>query len=128
MTTTLHEPGKKLEASEGVIEDAVFGATGGDGPDYRNICWIPTSFLMVKTQIGIGALSLPGAFNRLGLIPGVIDLIFIAGLTTLSDYIIGRFKLAHPHIYGLDDAGQLMSGRVGREVCTIATQLCKLAL
>lgn len=70
---------------------------------------------MMKTQIGLGVLSIPAVFDVLGLIPGIICLIIIAVVTTWSDYIVGIFKLNHPEVYGIDDVGQKLFGRVGRE-------------
>ena len=37
---------------------------------------------MMKTQIGLGVLSIPLVFNTLGMIPGIIILICIATITT----------------------------------------------
>lgn len=79
---------------------------------------------MVKTQIGLGVLSIPLNFDVLGLIPGVICLCVVAAITTWSDYIVGVFKLRHREVYGIDDAGRLMFGRVGREILGIAFCLC----
>lgn len=79
---------------------------------------------MMKTQIGLGVLSFPSVFNTLGLIPGVILLCTVAGITTWSNYIVGVFKLNHRHIYGIDDVGQLLFGRVGREVFAVAFMGC----
>lgn len=79
---------------------------------------------MMKTQIGLGVLSIPSAFDTLGLIPGIICLIVIAAITTWSDYIVGVFKLQHPEVYSIDDAGGLMFGRIGREVLATAFCLC----
>jgi amino acid permease len=75
---------------------------------------------MMKTQIGLGVLSIPAVFDTLGLIPGVICLLVIAVITTWSDYIVGVFKLRHRAVYGIDDAGGLIFGRPGREVLGIA--------
>ena len=80
---------------------------------------------MMKTQIGLGVLSIPAVFDTLGLVPGVICLCAIAAITTWSDYIIGVFKIRHPAVYGIDDAGGLMFGRAGREIFGIAFCLCK---
>ncbi|ODM19076.1 hypothetical protein SI65_05693 [Aspergillus cristatus] len=96
--------------------DAVFGEITEDGPNYRNVGFLGTVALMMKTQIGLGVLSIPAAFDALGLVPGVICLCAIAGITTWSDYVIGTFKLRHREVYGIDDAGQLMFGRFGKEV------------
>ncbi|EAU37949.1 conserved hypothetical protein [Aspergillus terreus NIH2624] len=99
-----------------VTEDAVWGEVTGEGPNYRNVGWLGTSVLMMKTQIGLGVLSIPVAFDALGIVPGVICLIVIGGITTWSDYIIGIFKLRHRDVYGIDDVGALLFGRTGRIV------------
>lgn len=83
-----------------------------------------TSVLMIKTQIGLGVLSIPTAFNKLGLIPGVVIMLTIGVITTWSDYIVGVFKVNHRHVYGIDDAGAMIFGRVGREVFGAAFCLC----
>lgn len=69
---------------------------------------------MMKTQIGLGVLSIPSAFNVLGLLPGIVILILIAVITTWSDDEVGVFKILHPAVYSIDDAGGLMFGRIGR--------------
>ncbi|KAI1366245.1 putative amino acid transporter [Xylaria arbuscula] len=97
-----------------VTRDAVFGEIQKDGPNYRDVGWLGTVALMMKTQIGLGVLSIPDAFDTLGLIPGIIVLLTIAGITTWSDYIVGVFKLNHPNVYSLDDVGQMIFGRIGR--------------
>ncbi|KAJ4012461.1 hypothetical protein NW752_008156 [Fusarium irregulare] len=103
-------------ASNTIEHDAVFGEITEDGPNYRNVGWIGTTALMMKTQIGLGVLSMPSVFHTLGLIPGIILLVVIAGMTTWSDYIVGVFKLRHRHVYGIDDVGRMLFGRIGYEV------------
>lgn len=88
---------------------------------------------MMKTQIGLGVLSIPVAFDSLGIVPGVIVLIVIAAITTWSDYIIGVFKLRHREVYGIDDVGELLLGPIGRillggafVLCTLYPSICQL--
>ncbi|RGP66102.1 n amino acid transport system [Fusarium sporotrichioides] len=100
----------------GHAHDAVFGKISDDGPNYRNVGWIGTAGLMMKTQLGLGILSIPSVFDTLGMIPGLICLCVVAAITTWSDYIVGNFKLRHREVYGIDDAGGLMFGRAGREI------------
>ncbi|OAA57160.1 Amino acid transporter, transmembrane [Cordyceps fumosorosea ARSEF 2679] len=102
------------------LNDAVFGEMGEKGPNFRNVGWIGTTALMMKTQIGLGVLALPSVFDSVGLIPGVILLCAVAGVTTWSDYMVGVFKVKHRAVYGVDDVGQLIFGRVGKEVLAIA--------
>lgn len=80
---------------------------------------------MMKTQIGLGVLSIPSAFDALGLVPGVICLIVIAATMSWSGYMVGVFKLNHREVYGIDDATGLMFGPVGREILGIGLTLCK---
>jgi len=37
---------------------------------------------MIKTQVGIGVLSIPRAFDILGLVPGIMTLMAVAIITT----------------------------------------------
>lgn len=100
-----------------VEEDAVFGRVGEiGGPNYRNVGWLGTVALMMKTQVGLGVLAIPASFAQLGLIPGVILLCTIAVLTGWASHIIGSFKLRHRDVYGLDDAARLMFGPIGYQV------------
>ncbi|KAH0137868.1 hypothetical protein KCU67_g15634, partial [Aureobasidium melanogenum] len=55
--------------------DAVFGDIGEGGPNYRDVGWLGTVALMMKTQIGLGVLSIPAVFDVLGMIPGIICLL-----------------------------------------------------
>ncbi|KAF5520837.1 N amino acid transport system protein [Colletotrichum aenigma] len=89
-------------------------------PEDLRVGWFGTSCLMMKTQIGLGVLSFPAVFDTLGLIPGAIILCTIAGITTWSNYIVAVFKVNHRSVYGVDDAGQLMFGRIGKELFAVA--------
>jgi amino acid permease len=79
---------------------------------------------MMKTQIGLGVLSIPAAFDALGLIPGIISLLAIGLITLWSGYMVGTFKMRHPETYGIEDVGQKLFGRAGREVLGLAFALC----
>ncbi|KAM5347475.1 hypothetical protein ACJ41O_010480 [Fusarium nematophilum] len=119
----MHADAEDLRVGETVTDrehDAVFGDMSKDGPNYRDVGWFGTACLMMKTQIGLGVLSFPSVFDTLGMIPGVILLCTIAGITTWSNYIVGVFKVNHRSVYGVDDAGELMFGRIGKELFAVA--------
>ncbi|OJJ08938.1 hypothetical protein ASPVEDRAFT_90145 [Aspergillus versicolor CBS 583.65] len=113
-------PETKPAEVQNITTDAVFGEITEDGPNYRNIGWIATIVLMAKSMIGLGVLAIPGAFDTLGLIPGVICLLTIASMTWWSMYVVGMFKLSHREVYAIDDAGYIMFGRVGRDFLGVA--------
>lgn len=79
----------------------------------------------MKSQIGLGVLSIPVAFDTLGIVPGVIVLCTVAVITTWSDYMIGVFKLRHREVYGIADVGGMLFGRPGRLFFGSAFVLCK---
>lgn len=46
----------------------------------------------------------------------------------MADYIVGKFKLRHPEVYGIDDAAGLMFGRVGKEIYGISYALYTICI
>lgn len=77
---------------------------------------------MMKTMIGLGVLSLPAAFDVLGLIPGVLCLLTVATMTIWSMFVVGSFKLNHPEVYAIDDVGYKIFGIYGR--CILGGVFC----
>lgn len=80
---------------------------------------------MIKTQIGLGVLSIPSVLDTLGMGPGLIVLVLIGIITTWSNYIIGVFKKNHPSVYGIDDVGQKLFGKAGKEFFAVVFVLCE---
>lgn len=84
-----------------------------------------TVVLMLKTQIGLGVLSIPSSFDALGLIPGVICLLSIGGIITWGMWVVGVFKQRHPDVYSIVDVGEKLGGRIGQEFMSVAFMLCR---
>jgi amino acid permease len=106
---------------DGEVQDAVFGNVDEEGgPNYLSVGWLGASVLMMKTEVGLGVLSIPEAFDILGMIPGIILLLAIGAITTWSSYVVGQFKLNHPQVYGIPDVGMLLFGPIGRDFLAIA--------
>jgi len=53
---------------------------------------------MVKTQIGLGVISIPFLFMVVGMIPGVLLFTFVAVAVTWGNYVVGSIKLKHPQV------------------------------
>lgn len=90
--------------------------------------WLAASILLIKTEVGIEVLSIPQAFDSLGMIPGTLVLVAIASITTWSAYVVGCFKLNHPQVYGIADVGFLLFGPACREILSVGFCLRKAAL
>lgn len=97
-----------------------------DGTDhFAQVGWLATTILMIKTQIGLGVLSIPAVFHQIGLIPGVIAMLGIAATTSWSGYMVGVLKVRHPEVYGVDDLGYLLFGSVGRVILGATFCICE---
>ncbi|KAL1304362.1 hypothetical protein AAFC00_003366 [Neodothiora populina] len=107
---------KTSQQSNDVVRDAVFGELNEDGPNYRDVGWLGTTALMLKTNLGLGVLSIPAIFDTLGMIPGIICIIVVAFITGWSQYMIGVFKCRHPEVYGIEDVGGILFGPIAREI------------
>ncbi|KAL4904423.1 hypothetical protein BDW74DRAFT_168446 [Aspergillus multicolor] len=106
-----------------ILEDAVFGEIQEGGVNYRDVGWKGTTVLMMKAQMGLGVLSIPQVFDTLGIIPGILIVLAISGMTCWSNWMVGVFKSRHPEVYGIDDVGRKIFGRVGFEVLGAAYAL-----
>lgn len=83
---------------------------------------------MFKTQVGIGVLQLPFAFSTLGLVPGICCFLLLAIIAYWLGYQIGQAGRHHPNARSLGDIGQMMFGRVGKEIFGTAYFLCESAI
>lgn len=95
---------------------------------FLQVGWMGSAMLMLKTQVGLGVLGIPVAFDALGLVPGVICLCTIAAVVTWSNFVVGDFKRRHPEIYSISDVGQLIFGWWGSLLLSVAFVLCEFAL
>jgi hypothetical protein len=57
-----------------------------------------------------------------------ILILFLSGLSWYTGYVIGQFKLRHPHVHSMGDAGEILMGRVGREILGIGQLLLLIFL
>ncbi|WVQ96905.1 hypothetical protein IAU59_004013 [Kwoniella sp. CBS 9459] len=117
--------GEDVETTVVQQHDEVFGDIREDGPNYRNVGWLGATVLILKSQIGLGVLSLPSALATLGIVPGILCLVGVAGIMTWSGYVVGQVKMRHKQVYSVVDIGEVMFGRVGREVFAAIYCICK---
>lgn len=80
---------------------------------------------MLKTNLGLGVLSIPAIFDTLGMIPGIICIVIIASITGWSQYMIGVFKRRHPEVYGIEDVAGMLWGSIAKEFIGGAFFICE---
>lgn len=77
------------------------------------------TIFVIKTQFGLGVLGLPSAFHTLGFVPALLVLCALSVMVTWTGLMVGNFRLKHPSVYSIADAGHMLFGRVGREFMAI---------
>ncbi|THC97571.1 hypothetical protein EYZ11_002926 [Aspergillus tanneri] len=95
---------------------------------YRTMKWWHCGMLMIAENVSVGILSLPSAVATLGMVPAAIMILFISALSWYTGYAIGQFKLRHPEIHSMGDAGELLMGSFGRELLGLGQLLLLIFL
>ena len=54
---------------------------------------------------------------------GIILLIGLGVIATYTGYVLGQFKLRYPQVHTFAEAGGIIAGRWGYEICAIAQLL-----
>jgi amino acid permease len=79
------------------------------------------AILMIAEIVSNGMLSLPAALAVVGIVPGLILIIFLGVFATFTSWLLIQFKLRHPDVHNMGDAGYILFGPIGREVLAAGT-------
>lgn len=127
-------------------ERDVFGNEQGHDIKYKTLSWQIVAILMIAEIVSNGMLSLPSSLATVGMAPGLILIIFFgtsavfvtssillandrAGVFALyTSWLLVNFKLRHPEIHNMGDAGKILYGVIGREVFSFGTLLFAVCL
>jgi amino acid permease len=66
-------------------------------------------------------LSLPSSLAVVGIVPGVILIVFLGVFATYTSWLLVKFKMNHPEVHTMGDAGFILFGPIGREVLAFGT-------
>ncbi|KAL9081575.1 MAG: hypothetical protein Q9159_007239 [Coniocarpon cinnabarinum] len=99
----------------------VFGPESTHSIKYKTLTWPTVALLMIAEIVSNGMLSIPSAIATVGLVPGVILIIFLGLFATYTSYLLIQFKLNHPQVHSMGDAGFILFGVVGREIFAFGT-------
>jgi hypothetical protein len=69
-----------------------------------------TARLLFSEYVCLAILSFPWSFSVLGMVPGVILTLVIAGICLYTSLILGRFCIKHPEVRDVCDIGQILFG------------------
>lgn len=99
----------------------VFGREEEHQIKYKTLSWQMVAALMIAEIVSNGMLSLPSAVAVVGLVPGVILIIFLGVFATFTSWVLIQFKLRHPATHNMGDAGLIIFGPIGREAMALGT-------
>ncbi|KAF8858129.1 hypothetical protein BDZ45DRAFT_802804 [Acephala macrosclerotiorum] len=82
----------------------------GNVIQYRTCSWQKTAALLFSEYICLAIMSFPYSYSVLGLVPGLILTVVIAGLVLYTSLVVWEFCLRHPEVRDVCDIGQMLSG------------------
>src|SRR5689334_12186178 len=89
--------------------------TGREGEliDYRTLTWWQGGIVLIAETVSLGILSLPSVLATLGLVPGIVLILVMSGLSTYSGLVLAEFRAAYPFVQNFGDAVEVMGKSIG---------------
>ncbi|KAF8222254.1 transmembrane amino acid transporter [Tricholoma matsutake] len=130
----------KLGPSSRIPEEDVFQGDPQHDFQYKTLSWQFVSLLMIAEIVSNGMLSLPSALAVVGIAPAVIlvkvpdppalftdrtqsllEIAFFGIFGLYTAKLLINFKLNHPGVHNMGDAGFILGGPIAREVLSLGT-------
>ncbi|KAK0754847.1 N amino acid transport system protein [Schizothecium vesticola] len=80
----------------------------GHAIKYRTCSWQKTAALLFSEYICLAIMSFPWSYSILGLVPGLILTVFVAGIVLYTSLVLWEFCLRHPEVRDICDIGQML--------------------
>ncbi|KAJ7211091.1 transmembrane amino acid transporter protein-domain-containing protein [Mycena rebaudengoi] len=116
-----------LPPSDPKGESDVFEERPDDDFHYKTLSWQFVSLLMIAEIVSNGSLSLPSALAVVGIVPGVILIVFLGVFALYTAKLLIDFKINHPSVHNMGDAGYIMGGPILREILSAGTIIFAIA-
>jgi len=88
---------------------------------YKTLSWQLVAVLMIAEIVSNGMLSLPSSLGVVGIVPGLVIIVFLGVFATYTSWLLVKFKMRHPDVHNMGDAGYILFGPLGREVLACGT-------
>ncbi|KAI1151244.1 transmembrane amino acid transporter protein-domain-containing protein [Nemania diffusa] len=124
-TAALEMPGRSPAAVEQSLDEElpgdVFGREDGHDIKYKTLSWPLVACLMITEIVSTGLLTLPSSLATVGVVPGIVVIVFLGAFTTYTAWSLIQFKLQHPTVHNMGDAALVLFGPIGREILGTGT-------
>lgn len=74
----------------------VFGHEEDHQIQYKTLSWPLVAVLMIAEIVSNGMLSLPSSLAVVGLVPGIVVIVFLGAFGLFTAWVLIQFKLRHP--------------------------------
>ncbi|KAI0361799.1 hypothetical protein OH77DRAFT_1418059 [Trametes cingulata] len=122
--TAAYEDASGIPPSEfvekGAVED-VFGDEAGHEIRYKTLTYPFVAAFMIAEIVSNGMLTLPNAMAVVGIVPSLVLTILLGVFALYTALLLVDFKLKHPEVHNMGDAGYILFGPVGREILSGGT-------
>ncbi|PTB68506.1 hypothetical protein BBK36DRAFT_1113081 [Trichoderma citrinoviride] len=95
------------ESSEAILNRQL-ASEDGTSIQYRTCSWQKTAALLFSEYICLAIMSFPWSYSVLGLVPGLILTVVVAGLVLYTSLVLWEFCLRHPEVRDVCDIGQML--------------------
>ncbi|KAH8100591.1 transmembrane amino acid transporter protein-domain-containing protein [Cristinia sonorae] len=130
----MHEDKEKATSSSGIDGSSgsinamdVFGDEKDHDIQYKTLSWQFVSLLMIAEIVSNGMLSLPNAMAVVGIVPALILTVFLGIFGLFTAKLLIDFKVNHPEVHNMGDAGYILFGPIGREILSAGTIVFAIA-
>lgn len=86
---------------------------GSESINYHTLTWWQAGVVLIAETVSLGILSLPAVMATLGLVPGIVLILFMGVMATYSGLVMGEFRKQHPWVESFGDAGEVMGRSIG---------------
>ncbi|KAK4222375.1 transmembrane amino acid transporter protein-domain-containing protein [Podospora fimiseda] len=95
-----------------------YSADENDGNEseinYHVLEWWQAGVVLIAETVSLGILSLPAVVATVGLIPGIILIVFMGLLSTYSGLVMGEFRKQYPTVENFGDALEIVGNSIGQ--------------
>ncbi len=95
------------ESSAAILEKQI-AQEDGCAIQYRTCSWQKTAALLFSEYICLAMMSFPWSYSVLGLVPGLILTVVVAGFVLYTSLVLWEFCLRHPEVRDVCDIGQML--------------------
>ncbi|PKS04882.1 hypothetical protein jhhlp_008246 [Lomentospora prolificans] len=85
----------------------------GEIINYKTLSWWQGGIVLIAETVSLGILSLPSVLATVGLVPGIVLILFLGCLSTYSGLVLAEFRKKYPFVQNFGDAVEVIGESVG---------------